>query len=157
VLQLTSNSRWSEIRNTRAEYKAELELSRLLAAMIGAEPPRDKLIATVGIGAFGYFSSARILDMVGLVDRRIATSRRSTGKDQVIAAPGHQRSNAEYVLGRAPDFIAIPRRGVPSVPIPAIIDLWRSKDLDRLYVWDDRLHAYRRRPEAHAEPGEAAH
>jgi hypothetical protein len=63
--------------------------------------PRDALVATIPIGAFGYFSEARILDMMGLTDKHIARLDVATGR----GAAGHEKYDYAYVFGRRPDII----------------------------------------------------
>jgi hypothetical protein len=70
--------------------------------------------------------------------------------------PGHQRSNADYVMSRRPDYILMPRRDPRAAGlVPAHDALWAHPDLDRWYVWDDEVPAYRRRARAAPEPGDA--
>ncbi len=68
--------------------------------------PRGTLVATVPIGAIGYYSSLPILDLVGLTEPAIARAGRSVppellSKDWIA----HERNNTEYVLARAPAVI----------------------------------------------------
>jgi hypothetical protein len=68
--------------------------------------PRGTLVATVPIGAIGYYSSLPILDLVGLTDEVIARSGNSVPPEMLernwIA---HERHHTEYVLRRAPGVI----------------------------------------------------
>lgn len=68
--------------------------------------PRGTLVATVPIGAIGYYSQLPILDLVGLTEPAIARAGRSVPVElltkQWIA---HERHNTEYVLARAPTWI----------------------------------------------------
>jgi hypothetical protein len=100
------------------------------------------LVATGGIGAFGWFSRAEILDLFGLVDREIARSRVDRPG---LAAPGHLRSNAEYVFARRPDYLLVPRRDTRMVTAPSLTELWAHPDLDLHYEWDEELVGYRRK------------
>jgi len=64
----------------------------------------SETLAVVPIGAIGYFSEMRIIDMVGLVDKHIST----TEYDQKLLMswkPGHERGNGLYILSRKPDYI----------------------------------------------------
>jgi hypothetical protein len=56
-------------------------------------------VATVAIGAIGYFSRRPILDLVGLTDERIARSPHLRG-----AAAGHDHADVDYVLWRQPEI-----------------------------------------------------
>jgi hypothetical protein len=109
---------------------------------------RPSLVATGAIGSIGYYSRLPILDLFGLTDAEIARQWADT-PDGSVRISGHQRSHAEYVMRRAPDYILIPRRkGTPETwnhLIPAVEDLWAHPALDRDYVWDQKVGGYRRR------------
>jgi hypothetical protein len=68
--------------------------------------PRGTLVATVPIGAIGYYSSLPILDLVGLTDATIARSGRTVPAERLDKAwIGHERHATEYVLERKPSVI----------------------------------------------------
>ena len=68
--------------------------------------PRGTLVATVPIGAIGYYSSLPILDLVGLTDRTIARSGNSVPTELLTKQwIGHERNDTEYVLARKPHWI----------------------------------------------------
>lgn len=116
------------------QKKAEVILGR-------GEPVR--LVAATGIGVFGYHSRLPILDLLGLVDETIARGP-SAASGHGYPAPGHSRSNADYVLAREPDYILMRKKGA-WVLVGAHLELWDHPDLERLYVWDAELKGYRRR------------
>jgi len=65
-----------------------------------AETAPQTVIASPVIGAVGFYSRRPMIDMLGLTDPVISRSSRiRTGPK------GHDRSNAQYVLGRSPDII----------------------------------------------------
>ncbi|MDU4250146.1 hypothetical protein [Pseudomonas sp.] len=113
--------------------------------IVGLQPP-VRLIATVGIGKLGYYAmELPMLDLVGLTDSTVARSNRQV--PATLKLPGHQRTDAPYVLSRRPDFIWIPRKGdSKTVTLPAVADLWNQPELERDYYWDDHFTAYRRKP-----------
>jgi hypothetical protein len=59
--------------------------------------PPEATIAISDVGAVGYFSQRRILDMFGLIDRHIAH------------LPGrmHYKADPKYVLSKSPDYIVL--------------------------------------------------
>jgi hypothetical protein len=71
-------------------------------ALARALPP-DALVAAVPIGALGWYSDLRVLDMVGLTDRTIAHAPIATGSGWA----GHERHDGAYVLSRRPDAILL--------------------------------------------------
>jgi len=101
------------------------------------------LVALAGIGYFGFVSRLPVLDLLGLVDATIA--RTPIPHDGAIPAlPGHQRSNADYVVSRRPDYILM-RRWAKRALIRAHRDLHDHPDFARLYVWDAGVQGYRLR------------
>jgi arabinofuranosyltransferase len=71
-----------------------------------AHVPRGTVVATVPIGAIGYYSSLPILDLVGLTDSTIARSGRSVPAELLDKRwLGHERHDVPYVLSRAPGMI----------------------------------------------------
>jgi hypothetical protein len=124
-------------------YNERLErLAVRRARLVRERHGRTPLVATGGIGAFGYYAGVPILDLFGLVDPEIA---RSEVQRPSLAAPGHLRSNADYVLARRPDYILIPRRGTKMISAPSFSEIWAHPDLEGHYEWDDALIGYRRK------------
>jgi hypothetical protein len=84
--------------------------------------------------------------MLGLVDETIAKSAPSHERHGVVI-PGHDRSNAGYVLSREPDYIFAPRKGGKvgfEILVGAVRELLQHPDLERYYTWDEHLGAYQR-------------
>lgn len=106
--------------------------------------PPIETIAAVGIGKPGYYMmNIRIIDLVGLTDKTIAKSTKIV--DAPLIAPGHQRTDAGYVLEQTPDVIWIQKKGEANVfTLPAIVDLWNQVELERDYYWDHTFTFYRR-------------
>ena len=142
----TMDTRWAELQKTRAAFEYSKAVSVRAAALLDARPPKDKLVASIAIGGLGYFSSARILDLVGLVDHNIATTPQRASPGTTLLVPGHQRTNSKYVLSRNPDFVLIAKVGTDTFPAPAIIELWQSKEFRDRYVWDPAMLWYQRKP-----------
>jgi hypothetical protein len=69
-------------------------------------------LAVVPIGAIGYFSQARVIDLVGLTTREVARAGR--GVPPELLAPtwiGHERHNTEWVLAQCPQLIVMTKWG----------------------------------------------
>lgn len=112
--------------------------------------PPAKLVAAIGIGQMGYFGrEMAILDLVGLTDRHIARSDKQV--EGALVLPGHQKSDASYVLSRRPDVIYIPKLGAAAL-LPTVVSLHREPRLSLEYQWDDQLAAYVRRTEFRQSP-----
>jgi len=116
-------------------------LSANSAMRLRAEWPPPHLVAAVGVGVLGYVSRLPILDLVGLLDPVVARTKTPPITGEFLL-PGHQRSNADYILHRRPDFIVIPRKGGST--LPAILVLRESPEFKANYRWDERIKAYRR-------------
>jgi hypothetical protein len=103
-------------------------------------------VATGAIGAFGFHSRLPIVDILGVIDPVVARS--PVPPDPLrIALPGHQRSNPDYVLSRAPDYVLISNgEGPQQLPdwVPAVTDLRAHRELARHYDWDPEIVGYRR-------------
>jgi len=138
------STRRAELVDARLNWHYTSLLGQYAAQMLAKRPPEDKLVAAVGIGALGYYSRARILDMVGLTDPVVARSK--TAPTSSKSYPGHQRANARYVLSRAPDYVMIPPREKALFTLPALLALWDDPEFQRRYVFDPELGAYRRIP-----------
>lgn len=68
--------------------------------------PKGTLIATVPIGAIGYYSNLPLLDLVGLTEPAIARAGRSVPPELLEKRwIAHERNNTAYVLTRAPTVI----------------------------------------------------
>ena len=148
-------SRWARLSAIRHIDRSLERMGQRQVRQLRERIEPTSVVATTGIGVIGYETRLTILDLLGLVDATIARSGAAPGR---TGPPGHQRSNADYVLGRRPDYILIPRR--PDDPgrapvVHAIRDLWEHPDFDRLYRWDPGLPGYRRRAED-ARPGSAS-
>ncbi|HXK21654.1 MAG TPA: hypothetical protein VMS55_03140 [Myxococcota bacterium] len=120
-----------------------LAQSRVQLLRERAQPVR--LVATGAIGAFGFESQLPILDILGLTDPLIARSG-PPAAGAGFSLPGHQRSNAEYVLAREPDYILIGRGGgaLPDSLVPAGAAIRAHPDLARHYAWDAEIIGFRR-------------
>lgn len=127
---------------------------RRQARIILERPSPARLVAHGAIGRFGYYSGLPILDIFGLVDP--AVSRNRIRVDGGTPKPGHQRSNADYVLGREPDYILIPKEIDSNRPTasPAVVAIWNHPDFLAEYEWDAQVNGYRRRdqPTSRSKP-----
>src|SRR5262249_58143151 len=93
-------------------------LTERTATLLRQQTPPIRLLAAGGIGVIGYYSRLPLIDYFGLVDPTVATSA-AEATEGALLLPGHQRSNADYVFSRRPDFIGIggaPRGGAVFPP-----------------------------------------
>ena len=91
-----------ELHRARLE-NGLVEKMRTLALWFQDHQPANTVIAANSIGALGYYSDYRIVDMVGLVDEAIAHHPQII---EGIQSPTKQRTyNAGLVLDQRPNFI----------------------------------------------------
>ncbi len=94
-----------------------------VAADLNRRLPREATIATIPIGAMGYFSHRYILDMVGLTDTHIAHTNAPTGE----AITGHEKFDVDYVLARRPELIYSWPGVMPAGPVG--LQKWVSSNI----------------------------
>jgi arabinofuranosyltransferase len=80
---------------------------------LAASFPRGTTVALVPIGAVGYYSDLRVLDMLGLTDRTVA---RAVVADMGSAWAGHEKHDGAYVLSRRPEILLLGNVYVDSQP-----------------------------------------
>jgi len=102
-----------------------------------AEHP-DFTIASIPIGAIGYYSEARIIDMLGLTNKHIAKH----GK-KLMGMPGCERWDIEYVLAQKPHIIYV---GVSTVlpdgtRRPRLVEEYASEEIYQ-QIWNDYENIY---------------
>ncbi|HZY65723.1 MAG TPA: hypothetical protein VFE21_07580, partial [Rubrobacteraceae bacterium] len=114
------NDGWAEYRRSIGE------------ALESRDP--DALVAANAVGALGYYSDLRILDMLGLNNAYIARH----GSKDPEQFPGHQVGDGRYVLSREPDYI---------IPY-GIKPIYRVDSTVPYFVGDRELASL---PEFHAE------
>jgi hypothetical protein len=134
--------RSERLQKRRSIYLYHERTGRATAQLLLQQRPPIGLVASIAIGKVGYYSGLPILDLVGLVDPVVARSGRERSG---MLLPGHQRSNADYVFSRRPDYILIAKRGEKTWLIPAVSAIWAHSDLDTYYEWDKRVRGYKRR------------
>ena len=102
--------------------------------------PTDSL-AAVPVGAIGYYSQIRIIDMVGLTDPVIA---RQPFDPAYIATwrPGHDKGDGAYILSRQPTYIQLtdyltaqpaPGPGDLALDYKSIAEIWAAPDFHAAY------------------------
>jgi arabinofuranosyltransferase len=100
-------------------------------------------VAVVPVGAIGYYSELRVVDMVGLVDPVIAHQP----FDPAYTAtwrPGHDKGDGRYVLSRRPTFIQLTdsltsqpssEPGRHAMQYKSVVEIWRSPEFHERYVF----------------------
>lgn len=105
-------------------HQRDYEIPRWRAAglALGRALPREAEIAAVPIGAVGWYSDLKVLDMLGLTDRTIAHG----AVDQSIHWAGHQKHDGAYVVAQRPAALLLGNVFVdgsvlpPSIPLPKL-------------------------------------
>jgi hypothetical protein len=91
----------AQFRLYQQQRLVEIPRWREVGLWLAANTPPDATIACVPVGAIGYYSRRRIIDMVGLTDRHIARRKMTAGQ------VGHQKHDGPYVLSRRPDILLL--------------------------------------------------
>lgn len=119
----------------------EDEAKHVQLARLRAYKPAPHLLALIGIGKLGYWGSEfRIIDMLGLTDRHIAHSTKTFPNTYI--APGHDRTDSDYVFSKHPDMIELPPKGSLIVRHPVIVDFWSNPRLNQSYHYVPGLAMY---------------
>lgn len=114
-------------------------------------------VAMSTIGAFSYYSGARVIDLVGLTDEYTAHNPKEVdGIDEELPVLWKERHyNADYVLVEKPDYIIFPAGAKPSAFAECAIyvqedfrknyymQLFYSKDLNQLLPVFTRLENFK--------------
>ncbi|MCF8242223.1 MAG: hypothetical protein K9J16_12625 [Melioribacteraceae bacterium] len=113
------------IKNKRHELGLVKKMS-IYAQFIKEESEKSKkrvAAALSTIGAFSYYSSAEVIDFIGLTDKYIANNPKEIeGIDDSLPIAWRERKyNIDYVLSREPDFIIFPAGAKPSAYAEAAI------------------------------------
>lgn len=106
---------FADVRSCAGDY-SDMEARQRADAK---QTPANATVARVAIGLYGYYRrDVRVLDMVGLISPQVA---RSWANVDGIKWPGHQRSNADWILSQRPDLV-----WAGDVPLPANIEMRRA-------------------------------
>lgn len=114
-------------RASRINNERENERRAAMAEWFRQNDP-NALVARNGVGVFGFYTETRIVDMLGLNDRHIARH----GEKHPRYLPGHQASDADYVLSRKPEYIMVTNTE-PRFRFAGDRDLVNSEELHRDY------------------------
>jgi arabinofuranosyltransferase len=138
------DSRWHGIAAERKEDANGEHLAALRTQLLRQRGEPIASVATGGIGALGFFSGLPIVDILGVIDPVVA--RTPVPPSEKYSLPGHQRSNADYVFSREPDYILIGNGEDLKRPdwVPAVNDLRAHPEMARRYVWDREIIGYKR-------------
>lgn len=82
------------------EYQKAINESRITARWFKENVPNDILLAASTIGALGYYSDLKILDIFGIVDPVIAHS-----PNKISGLAGHHSYDFDYVFSRKPEMM----------------------------------------------------
>lgn len=98
--------------------------------------PQNKTIALSAIGAFGFYSKMKILDVLGLTNKKIALSKVSNNSDSLYS---HNRSNAKYVIDSKPDIILFGMPPGEELPVRyAEIEIYNNKFFREHYLYKEQ-------------------
>jgi len=106
--------------------------------------PQGTLIAVINAGAIPYFCELNCIDMLGLNDVTIA---HTPARFLDLCHPGHEKSNADYVLKQKPQFIQLfpllffmsqpyPKDKLEEmITYPAQIEIWNDPRFHAEYTY----------------------
>jgi len=135
-IEQSSRTRRTQVIHDAERHQVALSLRlRSLADDILRVDPPVQLVAAGGIGMVGYFSNLPIVDYMGLVTQQVARAPKQGDQEGRLMLPGHQSSNADYVLATRPDYIMISKEVVARFDFPAVRDILAHPDLHRDYEW----------------------
>ncbi len=100
LYNLLSLSYFNDYKYQIQNYKM-IQGGKILAEYINKKYPSNCMIAASGIGALGYYSDMKILDVLGLTNKAVAKEG-INGKDIIYS---HRKSNMQYILSQKPQII----------------------------------------------------
>ncbi len=123
-----------------------------LAFILDPHAKAHNKIACSTVGAFGYYSDAKVIDMLGLTDRNIAKNPQTF--DNVRSTWKERNYNIPYIMESNPDFIIFSTGLKPSAPAEKALFL-SSKFRQGYYpifgVGAEMKVIYKRRPDFDGE------
>ncbi|MDP2038916.1 MAG: hypothetical protein Q8L04_16160, partial [Ignavibacteria bacterium] len=92
------------------------DVIKSLPRVAGGKAGKSICVAMSTIGAFSFYSGARVIDLVGLTDEYVAHNPKEVeGIDEELPVIWKERHyNAGYVLSEKPDYIIFPAGAKPS-------------------------------------------
>lgn len=107
------------IYNWRGYELGLVEKMKIYAAWVKDQSEitgRTKSVALSTIGAFSYYSGAKVIDLIGLTDEYIAHNPKPIDNiaENVDVLWKERNYNADYIIESAPDYIIFPAGAKPS-------------------------------------------
>ena len=124
---------WRVAREESATSRSANSFARSYAICIKEHTRPDDAIAVVSAGILPYYSERPAIDMLGLNDRHIARN----GIFDRSCFIGHQKTDTDYILDRAPKVIVLPPRHPFQELVAAEKYMRKNPRLDELYKLTD--------------------
>lgn len=89
-----------------ARFQKEADYARQwkqIGRWLHEHAPADASVATIAIGAVGYYSDLRIVDPFGLIDPEISRSEQALGAGYA----GHEKFDIDRIFAKRPDYILL--------------------------------------------------
>lgn len=119
------------LRTTQLEhFVAECKHARdwaLMGRWLHDNAPADASLATIAIGAIGYYSGLTVVDPHGIIDPVIAHQKRTLGSGYA----GHEKFDSAYVLSRRPSYLLVVHVFTPRPVASQALDLAVWGDFNR--------------------------
>jgi len=98
-----------------------IAIGQALGPNVVPEPPHTGFaIATAPVGAIGYFSQRRIVDLLGVTQRGLERVE----PDLAITMKGHHRYDAEHVLRQRPEVVILGNGVLPGGERRLVVSAW---------------------------------
>ena len=107
----------NDMMNKRSYEAGLVKKMKIYAEWINEKSKNKNVtVAMSTIGAFSYFSDAKVIDLVGLTDEYIAHNPKEVDgiNDELPVLWKERHYNSEYVLSQKPDYIIFPAGAKPS-------------------------------------------
>jgi arabinofuranosyltransferase len=113
------NEQYEMMMTKRAYESGLVKKMKIYASWICQQVEKDNRKVSVAmstIGAFSYYSGARVIDLVGLTDEYVAHHPKEEKgiNDDLPVLWKERHYNAEYILSKKPDYIIFPAGAKPS-------------------------------------------
>jgi len=137
----------NDMMNKRSYEAGLVKKMKIYAEWINEKSKNKNVtVAMSTIGAFSYFSDAKIIDLVGLTDEYIAHHPKEVDgiNDELPVLWKERHYNSDYVLSQKPDYILFPAGAKPSAfaECGVFVQTEFQKNYYTQLFYSDELHQF---------------